>query len=212
MGPWFVRDDRNPHRPGCTYETLCRLVDSGSVGPDTVLRGPSTRQFWSLARHAPGVAHRLGFCHNCREPVTKDAFQCPKCHAAFGVDRDRQHLGVGPFRPLPGQGTPEVLAMQAGPPRVGAGVEESKDFTRIGSGAGSEAAPAPEDLVQAASQARAAAADWRRERDLERTRGVIALVLAGLVVLTSLMYTGLSISGNVRGVPAEPVPAPNPVD
>ena len=201
MGPWAVRDERSPHRPGCTYETLCRLIDSGAVGLDSVLRGPTTRQFWTLARHTPGVAHWLGVCHNCREPVAKDAFQCPSCHAPFTVDRDRQHLGVGPFRPLPGQGTPEVMALHAGPARS-AGVEP-KDFTRVTGGGEAAGGGANEEQARAAGRAQAAAAAWRRHSEQERGRGLVALVLAALVVLTSLLYAGLVSSGPSRGASAE---------
>jgi|TARA_R110000782_G_scaffold20675_19_gene55904 hypothetical protein len=208
MGPWAIRDDRAPHRPGCTYETLCRLIDAGSVGLDSVVRGPSTRQFWTLARHTPGVSHRLGVCHNCREPVARDAFQCPSCHAPFTVDRDRQHLGVGPFRPLPGQGTPEVMALHAGPARS-AGVEP-KDFTRVTTGADGNASAgmggATEEQIRAAGRAQTAATTWRRHSEQERSRGLVALVLAALVVLTSLLYAGLVSSGPTRGAPVEEPP------
>lgn len=190
MGPWCVRDERSPHRPGCTYETLCRLIDSGLVGLDTVLRGPSTRQFWTLARHTPGVAHRLGVCHNCRTVVGRGAFQCPACHASFSVDRDRQHLGVGQSRPLPGHGTPEVLALQAGPARAaGVGIMEGpepRDFTR-----GAEATEhAGEGSDAAVSRAKEAASRWRHSSESDRRRGLVALVLAALVVMTSLIYAG----------------------
>ncbi len=205
MGPWSIRDDRNPHRPGCTYDTLCRLIDSGTITPDTVLRGPTTRQFWTLARHTPGVAHRMGFCHNCREPVARDAFQCPSCHAPFGVDRDRQHLGIGPFRPLPGQGVPEVMALHAGPsPSVS---PRPAQIPLPAPTAASPFPPAPNDeLLAMAKRAQSAAANWRRSNQLERTRGLIALVLAALVVVTSLLYTGLVISRNQSRI-SDPPPA-----
>lgn len=209
MGPWAIRDERNPHRPGCTYETLCRMIDSGSVTPDTVLRGPSTRQFWMLARQAPGVAHRLGVCHNCRQAVSKDAFSCPACEAPFTVDRDRQHLGVGPIRPLPGQGAPAVLALHAGPggsPGPGPAGSPGK-----ANGAGAAGAALPrvqaatrdgqDDPYAAASRAQATAAGWRRAADTERTRGLIALVLAALVVISTLVYAGMIASNQTQ--PAE---------
>ena len=199
MGPWSVRDERNPHRPGCTYDTICRMIDAGTISPDTVLRGPTTRQFWTLARHTPGVAHRLGFCHNCREPVDKNAFQCPTCHAPFTADRDRQHLGVGPYRPLPGQGAPEVLALHAGPPdRAGRPPEPAPR--------GSPSQPAPDaELLAMAKRAQSVAAEWRRASRLERTRAVIAMALAGLVILISLVYTGLIVSRNTQ--PSSPAAA-----
>ena len=115
MGAWSIRDDRQPFRPGCTYQTIARLIEQRKISPDTVLRGPSTRQFWTLARHTPGISQLLGVCHSCQTAVKTDAFACPSCHASFTIERDRQHLGLGPSRPLPGQGLPEVLAMHAEP-------------------------------------------------------------------------------------------------
>lgn len=196
MGPWFVRDERSPHRPGCTFETITRLIDSGQITLDTVIRGPSTRQFWMLARHTPGIAHRLGACHNCRTPVGKDAFQCPSCHAAFTTDRDRQHLGLGPARPLPGQGPPEVLAMQAGPAHV-AGGGWMKNVTSGALTGGAETPPSAEAATSAeemVGHARSRVARYREEARKDRQRGVIALVLASLVVLMSLVYVGLVVS------------------
>lgn len=116
MGPWFVRDELVPHRPGCNYSTIKRLVESGGIEANSVLRGPSTRQFWMLAKHTPGVAQLFGVCHNCGEGVAKDAFSCGNCQEVFSTDRDRQHLGLGPSRPLPGRASVEVLALRAEPP------------------------------------------------------------------------------------------------
>ena len=116
MGPWFVRDETMPHRPGCNYTTIKRLVETGGIEANSVLRGPSTRQFWMLAKHTPGVGQLFGVCHNCGSEVAKDAFSCGKCHEVFSTDRDRQHLGLGPSRPLPGRAAVEVLAMRAEPP------------------------------------------------------------------------------------------------
>src|SRR5690348_425633 len=65
MGPWFIRDKANPFRPGCSYEVLRKQIAAGKIKPTTVLRGPTTRQFWSVARNVPGVAHLLGYCHRC---------------------------------------------------------------------------------------------------------------------------------------------------
>jgi hypothetical protein len=193
MGPWFLRDDRSPHRPGCTYDTLIRMVDAGQIGPDAVLRGPSTRQFWTLARHTPGVAQRFGFCHNCRASVSRDAFQCPSCHASFSVDRDRQHLGVGEARPLPGKAAPEVLAMQAGATTPQAVVAVQPPGFAGGAG--------PDDAAERGTRERAAR--WREQAEKDRTRGVIALVLAALVVLVSIFYGAVV---RTKSAPSAPQP------
>ncbi len=94
MGPWFVRDLRNPFRPGCSYQVLRRQIDSGYIGPTTVLRGPTTKQFWALAQNVPGVAHLLGFCHNCGEHVTGGDRSCPKCQTPIVEVPERNTLGL----------------------------------------------------------------------------------------------------------------------
>ena len=116
MGPWFVRDGSMPFRPGCSYSTIRRLVESGGIELNSVMRGPSTRQFWMLAKHTPGVAQLLGVCHNCGGDVEADAFACRLCQEPFSADRDRQHMGLGPARPLPGRARVEILALHAEPP------------------------------------------------------------------------------------------------
>ncbi|MFI4897188.1 MAG: hypothetical protein ACIARR_05120 [Phycisphaerales bacterium JB059] len=110
MGPWYVRDEQNPTLPGCSYDTLVARVRQGKVSASSVVRGPTTRQFWMLAKRVPGVSHLLGFCHACQAKVEPEQYSCMSCGAVFEVDRDRQHLGVGPARLLPGQGSPERVA------------------------------------------------------------------------------------------------------
>ncbi len=108
MGPWFIRDEANPHRPGCAFETLIRQIERGGITADTVIRGPSSRQFWTLARWCPGIAHRLGICHSCQQPASPADTDCGHCGASFRVTGDRQQLGLGEVRHLPGQRSPGV--------------------------------------------------------------------------------------------------------
>ncbi|MBL8759973.1 MAG: hypothetical protein JNL50_01605 [Phycisphaerae bacterium] len=108
MGPWFIRDDAQPFRPGCSYHTLVSLIDRGKITRTTIIRGPSTRQFWMFAGKAPGVAHRLGVCHSCQEESSADDFACNNCGAVFTAEEDRQRLGLGPVMEVPGQAIPEV--------------------------------------------------------------------------------------------------------
>ncbi|MBX3378846.1 MAG: hypothetical protein KF805_02025 [Phycisphaeraceae bacterium] len=105
MGPWFVRDEQQPFRPGCSYETILTMVSRGKITSDTILRGPSTSQFWYPAKRVPGVAHRLGVCHSCQQAVSGES-ECPRCGAVFHADPDRQFLGLMPVRSLPGASTP----------------------------------------------------------------------------------------------------------
>ena len=124
MGPWFVRDLSKPFQPGCSYATLVRMAQRGKIKPDSVLRGPSTRQFWSFARQTPGVAHLLGECHACHKPVMPTSNACTNCKASFLVSDDRQVLGLSPVHLLPGDADAETIARSLSgaqippPPRV----------------------------------------------------------------------------------------------
>jgi len=171
MGPWTIRDEQSPFRPGCTYETLLRLIDQGVVRLDSVIRGPTTRQFWTLARHTPSVAHRLGVCHNCQTEVDRDSFMCPSCQASFSPERDRQHMGLGPSRAIPGQGavvtqSPEPIAK----PVAATPVNETQRRT-----------DRDDDAMHAIGE-------WRRAFQGERTRAWIAVGLAAVVTIMAIGY------------------------
>lgn len=94
MGPWFVRDPAHPFRPGCSYEVLCRQIKLGNVKASTIIRGPSTHQFWTLARNVPGIAHLLGYCHRCGCRCNPSRQACPDCSEPFRPVEDRNELGL----------------------------------------------------------------------------------------------------------------------
>jgi hypothetical protein len=54
-----------------------------------------------VARHVPGVAHLLGYCHNCDAPVAPSDHGCHACGVPFGAYLDRDNLGLPELRPLP---------------------------------------------------------------------------------------------------------------
>lgn len=110
MGPWAVRDPKRAFQPGCSFAVLKRLVEQGKLRPDAVVRGPTTRQFWMLARRTPGLSRLFGVCHACGGSVVTDAYLCGACGAGQEPDLDRQHLGLGPIRPLPGDADPAKIA------------------------------------------------------------------------------------------------------
>lgn len=101
MGPWYIRDPKRPHRPGCSYETLVRLVEREQIDRFSIIRGPTTRQFWAVAKRVPGVAHLLGYCHNCDAHVEPSHHGCPKCGVSFGAYINRNYLGLPDIRPMP---------------------------------------------------------------------------------------------------------------
>ncbi len=110
MGPWFIRDEAHPFRPGCRFETIERWVRLGRIGPETVIRGPSTNQHWTPAIRTPGVSRLLGRCHACGGEVDAGAVMCAACGVSLEIVRDRQYLGLCPVRALPGRADPSRVA------------------------------------------------------------------------------------------------------
>lgn len=94
MGPWQVRDDTKPFMPGFSTAVLTRQIASGRIQPDTVLRGPSTYQFWMRADQAPGISRLLGKCHACHAGVDPTSTQCEKCGADLSLHDEPNTLGL----------------------------------------------------------------------------------------------------------------------
>ncbi len=188
MGPWFIRDAVNPFRPGCSHQTLRRLAERGKIGPETVMRGPTTRQFWSLARNVRGVAHLLGECHNCHGPASADEYMCRNCGAVFEAPKDRQHFGAGPVRLIPGQAPPEVVARATMPAR-----------------AESTARPAPKQHIAAAApsrspdQASQSAVRAMRRRLAQMRRIVTISIAVNVVLFAAIIATSLASKLSLRG-------------
>lgn len=113
MGPWFIRDETQPFRPGCSYETLVRLVERGKVTPSTIIRGPTTRQFWKRADQVQGLSHLMHVCHACGERVGKSDVCCEYCGALFTADGDRQALGLAPVRNVEAMAANQVSKTEA---------------------------------------------------------------------------------------------------
>ncbi len=147
MGPWFIRDETQPFRPGCSYETLLRLIERGRVTAETILRGPTTHQFWMRADHVPGLAHLMGRCHACGERVGRGDVCCEFCGVMFGVEAPRDALGLLPVRDLDAM----AGAMRSAPAAERERRLESVGYDRLraaveagpaaGAGAAAEAAP-----------------------------------------------------------------------
>ena len=68
-GPWFVYHPRHPGGPGVEWGKLCRMIETGQVRADSIVRGPTTGGLWRLAGETPGVATRLGICSAQLRPV-----------------------------------------------------------------------------------------------------------------------------------------------
>lgn len=211
MGPWSVRDEVQPHRPGCSYNTIKKLIEQGAIQPNSVIRGPSTRQFWMLAKHTPGVAQLFGLCHHCGAQTDPRGVVCDSCHESFAVDRDRQHLGLGLTRPLPGRTHPEILALRAEPaagaerisgpaivPEPVDGISRRADASGGLGGGGhggvnDESGGAAElDAIHQIDELSRAVRSLRRAWISERKRAWISVICAGVVCAFALAIVLLS--------------------
>ncbi len=103
VGPWWVRDEDHPFRPGMTYDHIAAMARKGNFERHTLLRGPTTRQLWTVARHVSGIAHLLGRCHKCDTHVEPKTRSCPKCSTPFLAYRDRNNLGLDNSDPSEGE-------------------------------------------------------------------------------------------------------------
>ncbi len=113
MGPWYIRDANNPFRPGCSYETLVKMIGANKLLPDTIMRGPTTRQYWTVAWRVPGVSHLLGFCYACEKKVTKNSNFCPHCRVQFPTPNDRDMMGLDADDPTVMQQVQQARAAEA---------------------------------------------------------------------------------------------------
>lgn len=107
MGPWFIRIPRRPFQPGCSYETLIKLIERGQIDKYTIIRGPTSKQYWTIARRIPGFSHLLGYCHNCDAHVNPDDHGCAACGEPFGAYLERNLLGLPDIKPMPWEATIE---------------------------------------------------------------------------------------------------------
>jgi hypothetical protein len=61
------------------FDTLMVLVQKGRVTARSIVRGPTTGQFWRHAARVKGVSRLFGLCWSCGGDVAKTARACPAC-------------------------------------------------------------------------------------------------------------------------------------
>jgi len=94
MGPWYVRDADRPFMPGFNEAILRQQVTSGRITANTILRGPTTNQFWMNAADVPGVSRLMGTCHACHQAVEPTDTACHFCKADLSLPDDVDALGL----------------------------------------------------------------------------------------------------------------------
>jgi len=89
VGPWSVLQQRNPLAPGMNFQTLLLLIRKGRITARTIVRGPTTGQFWRYAGRTKGLSREFGLCWSCGQNVQPSARVCRAC----------QHLQEPPLNP-----------------------------------------------------------------------------------------------------------------
>lgn len=79
LGPWYVLQSRNPSAPGMKYSVLLALVKKGQITPRSIVRGPTTNQFWRFAARVRGLSREFGICWGCSQEIDTGAAICPYC-------------------------------------------------------------------------------------------------------------------------------------
>lgn len=196
MGPWQVRDEAQPFLPGVSHERIREMAARGKIHRGTVLRGPTTRQFWSLACNTQGVAVLLGECHNCHAPVPTDGFMCKGCGAVLTCATDRQHLGLGAVRVLPGEVNTDV-------PSIGRPLAARPDGPPMLHAAPAVASSLVAGMIRADLAETSAMPSSRRRTARDNKSFVPAMVLVGVVVLLvlwALTAQRTPVDGAIEGV------------
>lgn len=189
MGPWQVRSEKNPFTPGFSYDKLKEMVEKGRIGRFTVIRGPSTRQFWFLACNAPGVAVLLGECHNCHGKVLADDYLCKSCGAVLTCSTDRQFMGLGPVQLLPGDAAPSAVASTG---MLNAVVRPSApDGPQVSKARGIDHPPSP---IQQAKSSSSISVRRAQRRQKKGSRTALLTVVLFIVILAIIGFAALSRS------------------
>ena len=79
IGPWYVMQARNPAAPGMKCSTLLALIRKGQITPKSVIRGPTTHQFWRFAARVKGISREFGVCFSCGTRLDSKSSECPRC-------------------------------------------------------------------------------------------------------------------------------------
>ncbi|MGA3065227.1 MAG: hypothetical protein ABSF29_00110 [Tepidisphaeraceae bacterium] len=161
LGPWYVLQTRNPSAPGMKFATLLALVRRGQVTAKTVIRGPTTHQFWRFAGRVKGVSREFGYCWSCSTAMTTTAVNCPRCGKG-------QEPPANPDIFLEGEAPPKTLFVDVSP-KSGA----------MGAGGLPEASAAPE-MEGLEIRGAAAGSDGRAARQGIPSAAATMAVAAGL--------------------------------
>ncbi len=206
MGTWQVRDSSRPHFIGLSHEAIVAAIRAGEIGMNSIVRGPTTRQFWTLARRAPGIAHLFGRCHACQSPVAPAAPSCSACGTVPSTPPARNFAGLPAIERVatPADAVPDLAGFIEDSGvllvRVTAVAEERVAVAPVVVAAPTPTpTPTPRDAVSIVDRALA-----ERTRKLERTNRALfaAVVVAsiGAVVLFFFLFDKLEQNRRLQSI------------
>jgi hypothetical protein len=115
IGPWYVLQSRNPAAPGMKFDVLVGFIRKGQVTARSIVRGPTTHQFWRYAAHVRGVSREFGLCYACGSDIHTESHLCLHCGKIQEPPAEPDVLlevslpdGNGRARPV-GAGVPEIV-------------------------------------------------------------------------------------------------------
>lgn len=122
LGPWYVLQTRNPSAPGMRYATLLSLVAKGRITARSIVRGPTTSQFWKPATQVRGLSRHFAVCYACGGHIAPADKTCSHCERSQEPPADPDvlldsadgaapagRMGPAVFRQVP----PEAAALAA---------------------------------------------------------------------------------------------------
>lgn len=116
IGPWYVLQSRNPAAPGMKFDVLVGFIRKGQVTARSIVRGPTTHQFWRYAAHVRGVSREFGLCYACGADINTESHLCLHCGKTQGPPDEADVLlevvlpeAGGRLRPAATAGVPEIV-------------------------------------------------------------------------------------------------------
>ncbi len=82
------------------FDVLLGFIRKGQVTARSIVRGPTTHQFWRHhAAHVKGLSREFGLCYSCGVDIATESNLCPHCGKL-------QEPPIQPDVLLEGQGSP----------------------------------------------------------------------------------------------------------
>lgn len=187
IGPWHVLQSRNPAAPGMKFSTLLSLIRKGQVTQRSIVRGPTTSQFWTVAARVKGLSREFGVCYQCSGQIESTANICPHCQKLQEppINPDVLLEASGETAPAAGSSPARRARPYVPEPTVNVDTDDSTAMTAQSPPRARPAAPAatPSGILTAKELATAFQLDFQPKPAPPRKRRRSAKTLLVLILL-----------------------------